>query len=139
MSQYIAFQPKRWLGVVGPFVPMHKWHKYIDRFNVFVGGKFKACHIFSMSPDNEFEFVASREERLPMVPPQAWLSIGYFSWYLLHVSCVVNLCWKMGFKLWTKPQLRHKYFVVLVKGEKWDLDYGLEDIKVTNVAMIEFH
>jgi len=46
----------------------------------------------------------------------------------------------MGFKLWTKPQLRHKYFVVLVKGEKWHLDYdGLEDIKVTNVAMIEIH
>jgi len=44
----------------------------------------------------------------------------------------------MGFKLWTKPQLRHKYFVVLVKGEKWALDYGLEDIKVTNIAIIEF-
>jgi hypothetical protein len=46
----------------------------------------------------------------------------------------------MGFKLWTKPQLRHKYFVVvLVKGEKWALDYGLEDIKGTIIAMIEFH
>jgi hypothetical protein len=48
---------------------MHKWHKYIDRFNMFGGGKFKARHMFSTSSDNEFEFVASREERLPMVVP----------------------------------------------------------------------
>jgi hypothetical protein len=45
---------------------------------------------------------------------------------------------KWALKLWTKPQLRHKYFVVLVKGEKWALAYGLEDMKVTIIAMIEF-
>ncbi len=127
------------IGVIGPFVRMHKWHKYIDRFNRLWWWEIQGMSYFFNELWQWVWICGLREERLPMVPPQAWLSIGYFSWYLHHVSCVVNLCWKMGFKLWTKPQLRHKYFVVLVKGEKWDLDYGLEDIKVTNVAMIEFH
>jgi hypothetical protein len=56
--------------------------------------------------------------------------------FLVWLICVE----KWALKLWTKPQLRHKYFVVLVKGEKWALAYGLEeDIKVTIIAMIEFH
>jgi hypothetical protein len=65
-------------------VPMHKWHKYIDRFNVFGGGKFKACHIFSMSSDNKFEFVALGDERLPMVPT---ILTKYWIFLLVLASC----------------------------------------------------